>query len=369
LHIGKNNLKMPRIGEIEFSIGASSPNQEAAIPAAQEGSPAQAADATSPVANDAAASTPEGTDAAPAQQQTSAELGTAPAPKETGGQNVSAPKEWEILLADETFKALTQSFLSGDEDAILSVMSEQVGRLKEMKTDYKSMDADAIIRTKVQKEYPDLSGRALERAVERYYAANFGEAPDPDSDDDSDLSLYNSTKNRHAQKLRAEFMAEQERLKSKSIDSLKLEVEEHLNKQREEQQKSQKAWEAQLFGNQVIADAIKNGAINVGKPDKPVQFKLPDQERFKKAVAEDAEFFQLFSTGDQNAPVDLSKWARVVAFALDPEGYDAAILAAGSSSGKEAIMDELINPAKPNPQSPPSPSTLGDAILSAIRKR
>jgi hypothetical protein len=362
---------MPKIGNIEFNVGSSPQDQTPAAPSAQEGTAtAPTAEAnTAPVAS--ATESPEGTNATAAQQPEQAQY-SAEQPKAQAAstdQPAVVPREWEILLADETFKSLAQSFLAGDEDAVLSVMSEQVGRLKELRTDYKSMDADSVIRAKVQKEYPDLYGRALEKAIERYHAANFGEAPDPDSDDDGDISLYNSTKNRHAQKLRAELLAEQEKLRSKSIDHLKLEVEEHLSKQKQEQEKAQKAWEAQLMGNQVIASAIKDGSINVGKPDKPVLFKLPDQERFKKAVAEDAEFFSLFATGDKEKPVDLSRWARVVAFALDPEGYDAAILAAGSSSGKEAIMDELINPAKPNPTSPPSPSTLGDAILSAIRKR
>jgi len=277
------------------------------------------------------------------------------------------PKEWELLMQDEFYKSLTSAYVAGDTDQVEAIMADRINRIREVKKDYTTMGADELIRAKVQKEYPDLSGVALNKAVERYYTANFGEVPD--EEEEADYQYYQATVKRHTQKLRDEFKAEQEKLGTKSLEQIKQEFE-ALSKERESAAvQAQKEWERQVTSVPKIAEVLKDGVIKIGKPEAPVNFKVDNTEKYKAAVVADQEFFNLFSTGDKENPIDLAKWARVVAYAMNPEGFEAALLAAGSSSAKENILDELTNPTKQQPAPAASPSTLFDAMMASIQNK
>lgn len=281
------------------------------------------------------------------------------------------PREIDILFEDDFFRDFSTAYVSGEEDKAYELLKSEITRLEEAKKDYDSMGVEDIIALKVKKEFPDLSGKALEKAIDRYKKANFGdmELDEYDEDFDTNKSLLESTMNKHAQKLREEFKSEQGKFKNKRVDEVRQKVEKLQAEKQQSAAEAQKEWEQRVFSQEVVDKTIKSGALEVGKSENPVQYKIQDLDKYKKALVSDGDFFNLFATGDEKSPVDFDKWARVVAYAMDPKSFEAAILSAGSSTAKESLLDELQNPAKPKPSSPASPSSFAEALMASIKKR
>lgn len=275
------------------------------------------------------------------------------------------------VLQDE----FVQKFLSaytGEDDNIEELLQQELERVRMVKTDYNAMSDADVIRASLQKEWPELKGAAFERAVKKYFESNFGEEVEVYDDDEETLSekqVRDAQIRRKANELRKNLEAEQSKFKRKSAAETKAERESKATEAKKQAEDDFAAWEKMVTQDGFIAKALTEGEVKVGKADSELSYKVKDVDKFKKALVDDSSFFKVFATGDEKAPIDFKRWAKVVAYALDPEGFEALLYASGKNAATGKLLDELENPAKPDQIKPSSPSTLSQALLGAISKR
>jgi len=275
------------------------------------------------------------------------------------------------ILEDEFVQKFLDVYSAGD-DAMEDLLQAELERVRIAKTNYNEMaDAD-VIRASLQKEWPELKGAAFERAVKKYFDANFGEeieVYDDDEESQSEKQVRDAQIRRKANELRKYLEAEQSKVKRKSAVETKAEKEARLAETKKKAEDDLVAWEKMVTGDAFVSKALAEGEVKVGKADSELAYRVKDVEQFKKALLDDNSFFKVFATGDEKSPIDLKRWAKVVAYALDPEGFESLIYASGKNAATGKLLDELENPAKPDAIKPSAPSTLSQALLGAISKR
>ena len=301
----------------------------------------------------------------------------APAPEQVKDttnveEKVSAPANpYGEILEDE----FVQKFLSaytGEDDSIESLLQEELDRVRLVKTDFNAMSDDEVIRLSLQKEWPELKGTAFEKAVKKYFESNFGEEVEVYDGDEEALSekqVRDAQIRRKANELRKNLEAEQSKFKRKSAAETRAERESRAAEAKKKAEEDLAAWEKMVTNDGFISKALMEGEVKVGKADSELAYKVKDVDKFKKALVDDQSFFTVFATGDDKNPIDFKRWAKVVAYALDPEGFEALLYSSGKNAATGKLLDELENPAKPDAIKPSAPTTLSQALLGAITKR
>lgn len=282
------------------------------------------------------------------------------------------PIQQDVPVYDPVIQSLLDAYSGNAEVDVESLLQSELERVRLTKMDFSSMQDEEVIRMQLKKEWPELSGNAFERAVSKYFNSQFGEEPEGDEDDEdyvSEKQIRDAQIRRRANEVRKALAEEQSKVKRKTPEELKAE---YQAKQLEAQKKAEqdmKAWQEMVTGNSFVSKVLKAGEIEVGKPDQPVSYKVGDVEKYKAALTSDPAFFELFSTGDKNNPVDLEKWAKVVAYAMNPSGFEALLHSSGKNLATGKLLDELENPAKPGEVKPAQASSFADALMGAISKR
>lgn len=274
------------------------------------------------------------------------------------------------LLKDDFVKGFLESFVSND-DNFEKLLEDELNRVRTSKIDFNTLPDEEIIRIALKKEYPDLSSSALEKVINKHLS-QFGDLSDYDEEDEeyaSEKQIRDANIKREADKYRKQLTEEQAKFKRRSADDIKAEVTSKQQAMQEQAQQEFEKWERMVTGNEFVSKVLESGEMKVGKADNELGFKVKDVDKFKKALTSDPEFFNLFSTGDKQNPVDLKKWAKVVAYALDPEGFESMLLVTGKNAGTGKILDELENPVKPNAPQASAPSSLAESLMGAISKR
>jgi len=298
--------------------------------------------------------------------ETGAAQEAAPAEQQRGGVQVQGP--YEEALQDPFIQELLGSYLGqSDTDAEALLLSE-LERVRLSKMDFAALPDTDVIRMSLQKEWPELKGAAFERAVSKYMNAQFGEEIEGDEDDEdyaSEKQIRDAQIRRKANEIRKTLLEEQSKARRKTPDEVKAERE----KAQKKVEQDRKQWEEMVTGHKFISKALKTGEVEVGKPDQGITYKVGDTEKYKQALTNDPAFFELFNTGDAANPIDFQKWAKVVAYAMNPEGFEALLHASGKNAATGKILDELENPVKPGEVKPAQASSFTESLLGAISKR
>lgn len=284
---------------------------------------------------------------------------------------VASANPYGEILEDEFVQKLLTAY-SGEEDTLEELLQQELERVRLVKTDFKAMSDADVIRESLRQEWPELKGAAFERAVKKYFDANFGEeieVYDGDEETLSEKQVRDAQIRRKANELRNNLEAAVSKVKRKSAAETKAEKEAKLEQARKKAQDDFAAWEKMVTQDTFISKSLSDGEVRVGKADSELAYKVKDMEKFKKALVDDGSFFTVFATGDEKSPVDFKRWAKVVAYALDPEGFEALLYSSGKNAATGKLLDELENPAKPDAIKPSSPSTLSQALLGALSNR
>lgn len=293
------------------------------------------------------------------------------APDEQAPTKEQAPDPYKELLEDGFVQQFLGSYINNDDD-IEGLLEQELQRVRLAKTDFTAMSDTDIIRSGLQKEWPELKGAAFEKAVKKFFDATFGEEVEVyegDEDSASEKQVRDAQIRRKANEYRKQFQEEQSKSKRKTAQEIRAEKE---AKDAEAQQKAQsdlEAWERMVKGNGFVSKALETGEVKVGKADQELSYKIKDKDKFASALTSDPDFFNLFATKDPKNPVDFTRWAKVVAYALDPEGFEALLYASGKNAATGKILDELENPAKPGEVKPSAPSSFAESLMGAIGKR
>lgn len=275
------------------------------------------------------------------------------------------------ILEDEFVQKFLTAY-SGEEDTLEELLQQELERVRLVKTDFKAMSDTDVIRESLRQEWPELQGAAFERAVKKYFDANFGEEIEVYEGDEETLSekqVRDAQIRRKANELRNNLEAAVSKVKRKSAAETKAEKEARLEQARKKAEDDFATWEKMVTQDTFISKSLSDGEVRVGKADSELAYKVKDVEKFKKALVDDGSFFKVFATGDEKNPVDFKRWAKVVAYALDPEGFEALLYSSGKNAATGKLLDELENPAKPDAIKPSSPSTLSQALLGALSNR
>lgn len=290
-------------------------------------------------------------------------------------QSDPAPVTQESPFGEILQDDFVQKFLnaySGEDESIEELLQQELERVRMVKTDFNAMSDSDVIRVSLQKEWPELKGAAFERAVKKYFDANFGEEVEVYEGDEETLSekqVRDAQIRRKANELRNNLEAEKSKFKRKSAAETKAEREGKAAEAKKKAEEDFATWEKMVVQDGFISKALSDGEVKVGKADSELSYKVKDVDKFKKALVDDTSFFTVFATGDEKAPIDLKRWAKVVAYALDPEGFEALLYSSGKNAATGKLLDELENPAKPDTIKPSAPSSLSQALLGAISKR
>lgn len=285
-------------------------------------------------------------------------------------QDSEQPDPYGDLLRDDFVKGFLDSYISGD-DNVEKLLEQELDRVRGAKIDFESMSDEDVIRFSLKKEYPDLSQSALNKVVDKYFA-QFGDLSNLDEDDEdyaSEKQIRDVKIRRDAEKYRKALIEEQSKQKRRNIEDIRNEAISKQKQMQEKQMEELDKWEKMVTGHDFVSKVIDSGEMKVGKAESELGFKVKDMDKFKKALTNDPDFFNLFSTGDEKNPVDFKKWAKVVAYALDPDGFESLLLVSGKNAGTEKLLNELENPVKPNTPQVSSPSSLAESLLGAISKR
>jgi hypothetical protein len=305
-------------------------------------------------------------------------------PQETGGTLLGkdggessgmtaqqAEDPFKALLEDGFVKQFLDSYVGNDEN-IEDLLQQELERVRLAKTDFSAMADTDIIRAGLKKEWPELQGAAFEKAVKKYFEATFGEEVETFEDDEDSVSekqVRDAQIRRKANEYRKQFQEEQAKSKRKTAQEIKAEKEAKDAEARQKAQSEAEAWDKMVKGNGFVSKALESGEIKVGKADQELSYRIKDKDKFTAALTSDPDFFNLFATNDTKNPVDFQRWAKVVAYALDPEGFEALLYSSGKNAATGKIMDELENPAKPGEVRPSSPNSFAESLMGAINKK
>lgn len=282
------------------------------------------------------------------------------------------PIQKDTPVYDPIIQSLLDAYSGNAEIDIESLLQGELERVRLAKMDFISMPDEEVIRLQLKKEWPELSGKAFERAVNKYFNSQFGDEPYGDEDDEeyvSEKQIRDAQIRRQANEVRKALTEEQSKVKRKTPEELKSEYQAKALEAQKKADQELKAWEETVTGNSFVSKVLKAGEIEVGKPDQPVSYKVGDVDKYKAALTSDPAFFELFATGNKDNPIDLEKWAKVVAYAMNPSGFEALLHSSGKNIATGKILDELENPAKPGEVKPAQASSFADALMGAISKR
>lgn len=308
------------------------------------------------------------------QEQAAPETGSAqevaPAAQQRGGVQVQGP--YEEALQDPFIQELLGSYFGQGEADVESLLQSELERVRLSKMDFAALPDTDVIRMSLQKEWPELKGAAFERAVSKYMNAQFGEEIEGDEEDEdyaSEKQIRDAQIRRKANEIRKALLEEQSKARRKAPDEIKAEREAAALEAQKRAEQERKDWEEMVTGHKFISKALKSGEVEVGKPDQGITYKVGDVDKYKQALTNDPAFFELFNTGDKNNPIDFQKWAKVVAYAMNPEGFEALLHSSGKNAATGKILDELENPVKPGEIKPSQAASFTESLLGAISKR
>lgn len=228
--------------------------------------------------------------------------------------------------------------------------------LKSVSADYNSVADEEIIRMDIESSNPGLSKGAIDKLVNKKLASIYSV---DDEDDEDEMSIRNQLIKQEADRIRQKKAEEQNAL----ISANKLSPEEAKKREQEAIKQQVEQWTDMVYSDPDLSQVLKTGKMQVEEFAYQV-----NPEEMVKAMVVPGFFENLFKSSDEK--MDLKKWARVVAYALNPDAYDRFLLSSGKTVGTGKLLDRLENPSKGNikPQGT-SESSLVEALKTAIKAK
>lgn len=228
--------------------------------------------------------------------------------------------------------------------------------LKSVSADYNSVADEEIIRMDIESSNPGLSKGAIDKLVNKKLASIYSV---DDEDDEDEMSIRNQLIKQEADRIRQKKAEEQNAL----ISANKLSPEEAKKREQEAIKQQVEQWTDMVYSDPDLSQVLKTGKMQVEEFAYQV-----NPEEMVKAMVVPGFFENLFKSSDEK--MDLKKWARVVAYALNPDAYDRFLLSSGKTVGTGKLLDRLENPSKGSikPQGT-SESSLAEALKVAIKAK
>ncbi len=203
--------------------------------------------------------------------------------------------------------------------------------LEAMQMDYDKMEPIELMRHKLRSDYSDLSETAFNKLFKREVVDKYN--LDEDTYEEEDVELGKQLLKKDAESLRQQLKSEQSKFlepeKDGQDDSLQL---------------------AEEWANRVQTDALtqqllQSKAVTIDLDGEEFNYEIENPQQVMEMTVDNSKFFNLFL--NEEGEVDLAKWYKVVAFALEPDVYERSLVNHGKTVGGGDVERTLKNPEVP----------------------
>jgi hypothetical protein len=256
------------------------------------------------------------------------------------------PTEYVRTATEGRFSSLDELLELVDQDApepsfkddfIKSAVEyyEKTGTLKPfleaMQTDYDALEPMELMRHKLRQEYSDLSNSAFEKLFRREVVDKYN--LDEDQYEEEDVELGKQLLKKDAESLRQQLKSEQSKFlepeNDGQDDSLQLAEE----------------WANRVSQDQLTQQLLETKAVTIEVDGEEFNYEIDNPQAVMDMTVDNSKFFNLFL--NEGGEVDLAKWYKVVAFALEPDVYERSLLNHGKTVGVGDVERTLKNPETP----------------------
>lgn len=201
--------------------------------------------------------------------------------------------------------------------------------LEATKADYDGMSAEELVRHNLRKEYSELSDSAFERLYKQEVINKY--KLDEDEFTDDEIELGKQLLQRDANRIRTSLVQEREQFLQAQQEAVP-----------EEQTNFQEEWSNTVMQNSYTDNLLKDKSISIDVDGEAFNYEVDNPQSMIDMTVDNSKFFNLFL--DKNGEVDLNKWYKVVAFAMEPDTYDRSLVNHGKTYGVSQVEQELKNP-------------------------
>ncbi len=257
----------------------------------------------------------------PAEQQVEP---TSEAPKETpvaAEQPTEQPKE-QPASDDDAAKRKEYA------DKIASYYLEH-GDLKPFleafSTDYSTLSPEEVLRIDLKKQYPQLSSERLDRLFTKQVLEKFMQIEGVFEEED--VALGSELMKAEADKVRARLISEQQSY---------LQPVTRVEDKSKEQEEIKNKWSSYVTESQFVKDLSESKRVAIKIGDDELSVSVNPEELVAQTI-QDEKFFSKFF--DEKGQLDWQKWAKVVAYANDMEGYEQTLVNHGKAVGSKSVIE------------------------------
>jgi hypothetical protein len=256
----------------------------------------------------------------------------------------SAPQGQEVQFKDDYIKKAVEYY-------------EQNGTLKPFleafNTDYDALTPEQLMRNKLREDYADLSESAFEKLFRREVIEKYN--LDEEMNDEEDIELGKQLLSRDAQRIRDEFKKRQDSFLAPSPDS---------EAELQEQQEMAENWSKLVNDSEFTKQITSEKAITIDIDGEEFNYEIDNPEAVMEMTIDNSKFFNLFL--NESGEVDLKKWYKVLAFAMEPDVFENTLVRHGRSNGVTQVEKAMKNPDVPGKsQGVQAAQDWRDAFLSA----
>jgi hypothetical protein len=223
--------------------------------------------------------------------------------------------------------------------------------LEAMQMDYDNMEPMELMRHKLRSEYSDLSESAFNKLYKREVIDKYN--LDEDSYEEEDVELGKQLLKKDAESLRQQLKSEQSKFLEPENDG------------QDDSQQLAEQWASRVESDQLTQQLLQSKAVTIEVDGEEFNYEIENPQQVMEMTKDNSKFFNLFL--NEEGEVDLSKWYKVVAFALEPDVYERSLLNHGKTVGVGDVERTLKNPEVPTAgsKSPQAAQDWTQAFLDA----
>lgn len=307
--------------------------------------PTATVESTEPAAEPAAeptpteATVPETPPTETAQPQATVEP-TQAAPQEIDWKQVIKDKDKYDVLKELGYDDFIQNLIKyREQNGNVQPYLEQAGR------DWDKVPSIELLKSDLQKRYPGVTGEDFDLLVEEEITHRYKQ---DEVYDERERRLGKIRMEQDAQRIReAEKQQQKQFVDSfQNIDRQKVE-EDQARQQTEQLAAQQKAFENYIKSlpetNRLLADK----KLIFGKGSESFNYVFDPASAVDAAIDNSKLFQKVYDTDSQgNKTLNMTKWAKLVAYADDMEGVEAKLINHGKNLGTKELTEKLENPTK-----------------------
>ena len=225
--------------------------------------------------------------------------------------------------------------------------------LEAFQADYDNMSHEDLMRSRLRSEYSELSDSAFQKlyqkeVIDRY---NLDEDNDPE-----DVEIGRQMLKRDAERIRQEYKTTQEQFLQPPAQPEAPVVDESAEMAAN--------WSNIVDNSDATKGILSDKAISIDIDGEDFNYEVDNIDAMVEMTKDNSKFFNLFI--NQDGEVDLNKWYKILAFAMEPDVYERSLVNHGKTLGVSDVEKELKNPeVKSTPSGTESSQDWASAFLSA----